>query len=125
MQRFNLSQWAITHRPLVLFAIILLGAELNAETQKRYDAKLIEDKLTDPRKQLPGEQPAPDPRAAREAGVTPAQVVATNAASAAKVQAGKASAASPTLANAAVHEGTAAEPAEGARRKGHLRPDPG
>src|SRR5262249_20735380 len=24
MQRFNLSQWAITHRPLVLFAIILL-----------------------------------------------------------------------------------------------------
>jgi multidrug efflux pump len=26
MQRFNLSQWSITHRPLVLFAIILLGA---------------------------------------------------------------------------------------------------
>jgi multidrug efflux pump len=26
MQRFNLSQWAITHRALVLFAIILLGA---------------------------------------------------------------------------------------------------
>jgi multidrug efflux pump len=26
MQRFNLSQWAITHRPLVLFMIILLGA---------------------------------------------------------------------------------------------------
>jgi multidrug efflux pump len=26
MQRFNLSQWAITHRPLVLFVIILLGA---------------------------------------------------------------------------------------------------
>ena len=26
MQRFNLSQWAITHRPLVLFMILLLGA---------------------------------------------------------------------------------------------------
>src|SRR6516225_1461499 len=26
MQRFNLSQWAITHRPLVLFMIVLLGA---------------------------------------------------------------------------------------------------
>jgi multidrug efflux pump subunit AcrB len=26
MQRFNLSQWSITHRPLVLFMIILLGA---------------------------------------------------------------------------------------------------
>jgi multidrug efflux pump len=26
MQRFNLSQWSITHRPLVLFAIIFLGA---------------------------------------------------------------------------------------------------
>jgi multidrug efflux pump len=26
MQRFNLSQWSITHRPLVLFTIILLGA---------------------------------------------------------------------------------------------------
>src|SRR5262245_3822696 len=25
MQRFNLSQWSITHRPLVLFMIILLG----------------------------------------------------------------------------------------------------
>src|SRR5260370_31670315 len=26
MQRFNLSQWAITHRALVLFMIIVLGA---------------------------------------------------------------------------------------------------
>jgi multidrug efflux pump len=26
MQRFNLSQWSITHRPLILFMIILLGA---------------------------------------------------------------------------------------------------
>jgi multidrug efflux pump subunit AcrB len=26
MQRFNLSQWSITHRPRVLFVIILLGA---------------------------------------------------------------------------------------------------
>ena len=25
MQRFNLSQWSIAHRPLVLFMIILLG----------------------------------------------------------------------------------------------------
>jgi multidrug efflux pump subunit AcrB len=26
MQRFNLSEWAITHQPLVLFMILLLGA---------------------------------------------------------------------------------------------------
>jgi len=26
MQRFNLSRWSITHRPLVLFVIILLAA---------------------------------------------------------------------------------------------------
>ena len=26
MKRFNLSEWAITHRPLVLFMILLLGA---------------------------------------------------------------------------------------------------
>src|SRR5258708_33937546 len=26
MRRFNLSEWAITHRPLVLFMILLLGA---------------------------------------------------------------------------------------------------
>jgi len=26
MKRFNLSEWAITHRALVLFMIILLGA---------------------------------------------------------------------------------------------------
>src|SRR5215217_6969288 len=26
MQRFNLSTWAITHRPLVLFAMLLLAA---------------------------------------------------------------------------------------------------
>jgi hypothetical protein len=26
MKRFNLSEWAITHRALVLFMILLLGA---------------------------------------------------------------------------------------------------
>ena len=26
MRRFNLSEWAITHQPLVLFMILLLGA---------------------------------------------------------------------------------------------------
>ena len=26
MSRFNLSEWAITHRPLVLFMILILGA---------------------------------------------------------------------------------------------------
>jgi membrane protein len=86
--------------------IIMLGAELNAETGKRYDAELIRDKVTDTRKQLPGEQPAPDARAAQEAGVSRGQVVATNAASTAKVQSGQASAASPTLANASRSDGT-------------------
>src|SRR6266542_406153 len=76
--------------------IILMGAELNAETQKRYDKRLIKDKVTDPEKQLPGEQPAPDPRAARQAGVSPRQVLASNTASAQKVQAGHPSAASAT-----------------------------
>ena len=42
--------------------VILLGAEFNAETTKRYDPETIRDKITDPRKQLPGEQPAPHPR---------------------------------------------------------------
>jgi membrane protein len=68
--------------------VILLGAEFNAETTKRYDPDTIRDKITDPRKQLPGEQPAPHPEAAREAGVSQGQVVATNRASAQKVAAG-------------------------------------
>jgi membrane protein len=58
--------------------IILLGAEFNAEAAKRYDPETIRDKITDPRKQIPGEQPQPHPQAAREAGVTPAQVARSN-----------------------------------------------
>jgi Virulence factor BrkB len=67
--------------------VIVLGAELNAETTKRYDPETIRDKLTDPRKQLPGEQPAPHPEAAREAGVSPSEVAATNTRSAERVAA--------------------------------------
>jgi len=55
--------------------VIVLGAEFNAETTKRYDPETIRDKITDPRKQLPGKQPEPAPEAAREAGVTPERVV--------------------------------------------------
>jgi membrane protein len=69
--------------------VVLLGAELNAETAKRYDPKTIKDKVTDPAKQLPGEQPAPHPQAAAEAGVSRQRVVATNATSATKVAAGR------------------------------------
>jgi YihY family inner membrane protein len=65
--------------------VIVLGAELNAETTKRYDPETIRDKVTDPRKQLPGEQPAPHPEAAREAGVSPSEVAATNTRSAERV----------------------------------------
>ena len=68
--------------------VILLGAEFNAETTKRYDPDTIRDKITDPRKQLPGEQPAPHPQAAQEAGVSQGQVLATNRSSAQKVAAG-------------------------------------
>ncbi|HEX2325963.1 MAG TPA: YihY/virulence factor BrkB family protein, partial [Chloroflexota bacterium] len=68
--------------------VILLGAEFNAETTKRYDPDTIRDKITDPRKQLPGEQPAPHPQAAREAGVSQGQVLATNRTAAQKVAAG-------------------------------------
>ena len=69
--------------------VIVLGAEFNAETTKRYDPETIRDKITDPRKQLPGEQPAPHPQAAREAGVSQGQVLATNRTSAQKVAAGE------------------------------------
>lgn len=68
--------------------VIVLGAELNAETAKRYDPDTIRDKITDPRKQLPGEQPMPHPQALKEAGVSPEQVAASNANSAAKVATG-------------------------------------
>jgi membrane protein len=68
--------------------VILMGAEFNAETTKRYDPDTIRDKITDPRKQLPGEQPAPHPQAAREAGVSQGQVLATNRSSAQKVATG-------------------------------------
>ena len=92
--------------------VALLGAELNAETTKRYDPATIGDKLGDPRKQLPGEQPPPAPQAAREAGVTPAQVAASNARSAAK------------LAEGAGSPATATMPAR-ARRDGERRGDEG
>ena len=77
--------------------VALLGAELNAETTKRYDPATIGDKLGDPRKQLPGKQPPPAAEAAREAGVTPGQVVTTNARSAAKLAEGAGSPATATL----------------------------
>ena len=62
--------------------IILLGAEFNAETTRRYDPATIRDEITDPRKQLPGEQPVLHPQAAAEAGVTPRQVAESNVRSA-------------------------------------------
>ncbi|MFN8512869.1 MAG: YihY/virulence factor BrkB family protein [Thermomicrobiales bacterium] len=56
--------------------IILLGAEFNAEAAMRYDSEAIRDKVNDQKKVVPGEQPHPHPQAAREAGLTPGQVVA-------------------------------------------------
>jgi membrane protein len=64
--------------------VILLGAEFNAEATKRYDPETIRDKITDPNKMIPGEQPAPHPQAAREAGVSQGQVAAANQEAAAK-----------------------------------------
>jgi len=83
---FNKTYGAIAGAIIFLFflriasTIILLGAELNAEAARRYDPATIRDKVRDPRKQLPGKQPSPDPRAAREAGVTPGQATARAAA---------------------------------------------
>ncbi len=54
--------------------IILLGAEFNSEAAMRYDPTAIRDKMNDPEKMVPGQQPQPHPQAAREAGVTNAQV---------------------------------------------------
>ncbi len=52
-------------------AIILIGAELNAEAAKRYDPRLLEDKAAHPEKQVPGKQPPAHPDAAAQAGVAP------------------------------------------------------
>lgn len=72
----------------IVSMLVLVGAEFNAEAARRYDPETIRDKVTNPEKQLPGKQPAPHPQAAREAGVTPAQVTATNAAAAQKLASG-------------------------------------
>jgi len=69
----------------IVSTIVLIGAEFNAETARRYDPETIRDKVTDPAKQLPGKQPTPHPQAAREAGVTQSQVAATNSAAAQKL----------------------------------------
>ena len=53
--------------------VLLLGAELNAESTRRYDPVTIRDKRADPRKQRPGEETRPHPQAAREAGIAPEQ----------------------------------------------------
>jgi membrane protein len=72
----------------IVSMLVLVGAEFNAEAARRYDPETIRDKVANPEKQLPGKQPAPHPQAAREAGVTPAQVTATNAAAAQKLASG-------------------------------------
>ncbi|HEX5505834.1 MAG TPA: YihY/virulence factor BrkB family protein [Thermomicrobiales bacterium] len=48
--------------------ILVMGAELNSAAARRYDPETIRDKITDPRKQIPGKQPAPAPRAAHGEG---------------------------------------------------------
>jgi len=69
--------------------VIMLGAELNAETTKRYDPEVVREKVTDPGKQLPGKQPIPHPQAAREAGVSQRQVAESNGRAAQKLAAGQ------------------------------------
>ncbi|CAA9546385.1 MAG: hypothetical protein AVDCRST_MAG88-448 [uncultured Thermomicrobiales bacterium] len=83
--------------------VLLMGAELNAETAKRYDPATIRDKLADPRKQLPGKQPTPHPQAAGEAGVSPDAVAASNVRSAGKLAAGAGSPATATMPARAKH----------------------
>ena len=101
---FNKTYGAIAGAIIFLFflrivsTIVLLGAEFNAEAARRYDPETIRDKVNDPRKQLPGKQPAPHPQAAREAGVSQQQVAATNAAAAQKVANGEQT--GPSMANA-------------------------
>lgn len=88
---FNKTYGAIAGAIIFLFflrivsTIVLIGAEFNAESARRYDPETIRDKVTDPAKQLPGKQPTPHPQAAREAGVTQAQVAATNTAATQKM----------------------------------------
>ena len=53
--------------------VLLLGAELNAESTRRYDPVTIRDKCADPRKQRPGKDTRPHPQAAREAGIASEQ----------------------------------------------------
>lgn len=83
---FNKTYGALAGIIIFLFflrlasTIILLGAEFNAEAAMRYDPDAIRDKVQDPEKVVPGEQPRPHPQAAREAGVTPGQAVATGTA---------------------------------------------
>ena len=98
--------------------VIVLGAEFNAETTKRYDPETIRDKITDPRKQLPGKQPEPAPEAAREAGVTPERVAATNAAAAQRVAAGEGGPEAATYGGAA-----AGTPPDDARQNGAVHPN--
>jgi membrane protein len=103
--------------------VIVLGAELNAETIKRYDPETIRDTISDPRKQLPGEQPAPRPQAAREAGVSPQAVVATNARSADKVAAGDGGPGTATKGGAGASGGAAGDgPSSNGRSNGSAGP---
>lgn len=82
---FNKTYGTLAGLVLFLFflrlasTIILLGAEFNSEAALRYDSKAIRDKMDNPKKMVPGEQPKPHPQAAREAGVTTGQVAAANA----------------------------------------------
>jgi membrane protein len=114
---FNKTYGAIAGAIIFLFflrlasTIILLGAEFNAEAARRYDPATIRDKMSDPQKQLPGKQRPPDPRAAREAGVSPAQGAATNRRAAAEPGARQAG---PETATARTAAAEAPESAEGA-----------
>lgn len=92
--------------------VILMGAEVNAETTKRYDPDTIRDKITDPRKQLPGKQPQPHPQAAAEAGVSRGQIAESNTRSAQKLASGQGSPATATAATrASDSNGAATTPA--------------
>ncbi|HET8628067.1 MAG TPA: YihY/virulence factor BrkB family protein, partial [Thermomicrobiales bacterium] len=91
--------------------ILVMGAELNSAAARRYDPETIRDKITDPRKQIPGKQPAPAPQAAAQAGVTPRQVTRTNEQSARRLAHGQGGAA------------TAAVGAQMAHQDGHGSPD--
>jgi len=107
---FNKTYGAIAGAIIFLFflrivsTIILLGAEFNAEAARRYDPATIRDKVMNPKKQLPGKQPAPHPQAAREAGVSQQQVTATNAAAARKLSDGQGGVETATMSQAATAE---------------------